>query len=447
MARHERDDRNSRDRALSEPRALAIEVLRRIDVDGAWASRALDAELRRHALSPRDAALAAEIVYGVLRVQPDLDRRIDKRLKKKGKLDPLARAALRVGAYQLRHLSRVPPHAALDTVVTAVRQQRGKRVGGFVNAILRRLAEERPEAPASPTRVELPRWLGGELRASLGDDRAEQLCASRPVPPPVDIRVTVGEVSELERRLAEAGIEVSRIPGLPKGLRTRRGGDARSWPGFDDGRFVVQEAGSQLVAALVGAAPGERIADVCAGRGGKTTALAEAVGSDGTITAFELHESRLEQIPAALAQVGLSTPVELVCADLSVGTAGFEGAFDRVLVDAPCTGVGTFHRRPEILRRLRPEHIAELATLQTAILSNSAKLLRPGGELTFAVCSPLAAEGDAIAAGAAEMGLRATSFGDIHEGLEDAPGVVRIGPWTPGLAGDADAYQVFRFVR
>ncbi|MCB9661695.1 MAG: hypothetical protein H6726_28875 [Sandaracinaceae bacterium] len=473
MAGHPREQQ----RALSaDARAVAIEVLRRVDQEGAWASRALDAELKRRGASGRDAALAAEIVYGTLRTLPWLDARLATRMKRSGRVDALTRAALRVGLYQLQHLSRVPPHAAVNASVNAVREARGQRVAGFVNAVLRGLAADRPREPAPPERVALPAWLEQALIASLGAERADTLTRARVLPPPLDLRVSAGrEVAEVLERLRDAalveadadagpgstadagqgptadgergGPVFDTLPASPRALRVKRAGDPRRLPGFDEGDFVVQEIGSQLIAQLVDAQPGERIADACAGRGGKTLLLAEAVGATGHVSAFELHEARLEQIPAALTHVGCQTEVELVCADLAVGCAGLEGRFDRVLIDAPCTGVGTFHRRPELLLRLSQNDPERMGALQARLLANAAQLARPGGVVCYAVCSPLAEEGAAVAGQAAALGLRPLPFGDDACVPPDTDGAVRIGPWTPGVAESADAYQVFRFLR
>ncbi len=465
MAGHPRSPRDPQRPLSPDARAVAIEVLRRVDQEEAWASRALDAELVRRQVSGRDAALAAEIVYGVLRTLPNLDARIEARLSRGGRVDALTRAALRVGVYQLQHLSRVPPHAAVNASVNAVREARGQRVAGFVNAVLRGLAAERPEHPAPPTSVALPAWFARALTTSLGQERAATLISARPLPPPLDLRVSAGrdvdavlaglrgedelhaEPDESGNGAGTAGRAFERLATPTTALRARRVGDPRSLAGFERGDFVVQEIGSQLVGALVGAQPGERVADACAGRGGKTLQLAEAVGRTGHVSAIELHEARLEQIPAALQRVGCQTEVDLVCANLEVGCAGLEGKFDRVLLDAPCTGAGTFHRRPELLLRLTPEDPARMGQVQGRLLANAARLLRPGGVLVYAVCSPLMEEGALVTQAAEALGLRAEPFHEASCVLPDADGAVRIGPWTAGVDGSADAYQVFRFIR
>ena len=434
----------------ADARAIAIQVLARVDKDDAWASRVLDAQLKRSGVDRRDAALAAEIVYGTLRVAPALDRIIATHLKKKSKLDHLARAALRVGAYQLHHLSRVPAHAAVDASVRAVRRERGPRVGGFVNAVLRKVAKTRPQAPSPPTRVELPEWLYRAVNESLGAERCRAFCETRPLPPPLDLRITAAAASSRSEiaeslRAARPSAEVHAPGALDTALRLRRAGDPRTLPGFADGAFSVQELGSQMIGALVDAQNGGRVVDACAGRGGKTAQLAEAVGPGGLVTAVELHEARLEQIPDALRREGLATSVELACVDLSVGHGGV-GDHDWVLVDAPCTGIGTLHRRPEMIARLTPEDVPRMAELQTNIVNHAAHLVSPGGALVYAVCSPLGEEMSAVAA------LLATRDDFVLDPFEpsrngDKDGTVRLGPWTEGCDGDMDAYQVTRIRR
>jgi 16S rRNA (cytosine967-C5)-methyltransferase len=438
------------------PRDVATRVLARVLRDGAFASAALDAELRRVALERRDAALAAQIVYGALRVAPRLDEAVGRRMhRSQDKLDPFVRALFWVGAYQLLFLARVPVHAAVDEAVRVARSERGPKVAGFVNAVLRKIAAERPEAPAANPPLALPPWLAARIDASpaFGPERARAFVEGRPLPPPIDLRVSLHRVSRAEVREAiararpEAEIEDGRFSAAA--LRLRHAGDPRTLPGFDEGLFVVQEEGSQVIAELVGARPGERVADACAGRGGKTGVLAAAVGPSGAVTAIDVNEARLAQIPPQLARLGLDAPVAIEAVDLTVGTAGLEGAFDAVLVDAPCTGLGTVHRRPEILLRLGPGDPARMAEAQAKILKNAARLVRPGGRLVYAVCSPIDDEGPGVLDAAADAGLARDEapLGPPLEGLEDADGFLRLGPWLGGGAAGTDAYQVIRLRR
>jgi 16S rRNA (cytosine967-C5)-methyltransferase len=283
---------------------------------------------------------------------------------------------------------------------------------------------------------------------ALGAERARSFLEARPLPPPLDLRARVDR-DELARVLREARPEGELELGLAEhALHARRVGDPRELPGYAEGRFVVQEQGAQLLGSLVGAQPGEHVLDACAGHGGKTLQLVEAVGPTGRVVATDLHEARLDRGTEERARLGLAdAPVESIAIDWTVGDGGLgedpdvaaRGGFDRVLVDAPCTGLGTIHRRPELPLRAKWEDVVALAKIQRAILERVAPLVRPGGLLVYAVCSPLAEEGPAIARALTEANpeLEPTPLA-IAGARSDDDGVLRLGPWFDGC----DAYQV-----
>ncbi len=440
------------------PRALAIRVLERVAERGAYASRALDAELSRRfaALDARDVALATEIVYGTLRALPELDARIAACLRRPGQaLDGVLRAALRSGCYQLAYLGRVPAHAVVDETVRVVRAERGPALAGVANAVLRKLAATAPVAPPRERALALPPWLARALVEALGEARAASLLASGRLPPPLSLRVAAGEDREalaatLQAARPAAEVRPARLS--PRALLVRRAGDPRALPGYAQGHFSVQEEGAQLVALCLGARPGERVADLCAGHGGKTAVLVEAVGAQGEVTAVDLDERKLAGIPQELARLRLEAPrLQLRAIDLRVGAGGLTAAFDRVLVDAPCTGLGTLRRRPELLLRVTEADPERLAGEQRAILRQAARLVRPGGILLYAVCSPLRQEGvevvrcfESESAGFARCWEQAAcGLPELHA---DDDGVLRLGPWLGGPDADSpDAYQLARW--
>jgi 16S rRNA (cytosine967-C5)-methyltransferase len=426
-------------------------VIERVTDGGAFASRALDAELKRAQLESRDAALATEIVYGTLRVLPALDRRITQVLTRAdARMDSFARATLRTAAYQLDHLSRLPTHAIVDECVSQVRERRGPKLGGFVNAVLRKLAATRPQDPQPPTALVLPSWVEESLLAALGPERLARLLAQHASAPPLCLRADRTPRAELQAQLIAAQPQASVLATSlsPLGLNLRRSGSPRALPGFKDGAFSVQEEGAQLIALAIAAQPGERIADVCAGHGGKTTLLARQVGKDGSLCAIDQDERKLHAIPDELKRIGLAdVPLELHPIDMGVGTGGLPAHFDRVLVDAPCTGLGTVLRRPELLLRLRPEDPARMSQLQLKILRSAAKLVRPGGLLAYAVCSPTREEGPAVAS---SFSAEHATFSCLMEPVSkllpapDSDGVLRIGPWLANAEENSapDAYQL-----
>lgn len=431
---------------MSGARAVAVRVLQRVAEQGAYASLALDAELSRAGLDRRGAALATAVVYGTLRVLPLCDRRIAAHLTRPAaRLDPVARAALRAGAHQLLHLASGAPHAVVDETVAAVRAERGPRVAGFVNAVLRKLAAERPPVPRLPARMVLPDALHRKLAAALTPERLDALLSMGAEPPPLCLRVDGGDrealASELGRARPTARFELGTV--APDALLCWGAGDPRALPGYVEGRFAVQEEGAQLVALAVGACEGERVADACAGHGGKTSVLVRAVGARGHVAAIDRDERKLARIAPELARLALPGDACVTHAvDLSVGLGTLEAAsFHRVLVDAPCSGLGTLRRRPELCLRFDAARLGELRTLQRAIVERAWQLVRPGGTLTFAVCSPLEEES------LAGLVLPAAEPADlpITAGMPgvDADGVTRIGPWLcAATASSPDAYQI-----
>lgn len=428
-------------------------MLQRVLEQGAYASRALDAELSRARLDERDAALVSEIVYGTLRVLPELDRRIAPLLRRApDTLDGLLRAALRAGCYQLEHLTRSPAHAVVDECVGAVRAARGPALAGVANAVLRKLAAAAASGTqVPPTAMAVPAWFEQALGQALGEARRARMLQGALHPPPLGLRVR----SDVARQQLADALRAARpsahvLEGAlsAQALLLRRAGDPRSLPGYADGSFAVQEEGAQAVAEALGAQPGESIADLCAGHGGKTALLAEAVGPSGEVTAVDQDERKLERIVPELQRLRLSDRrVHTRAIDLSVGAGGLSERFDRVLVDAPCSGLGTVRRRPELMLRATARDPARLADLQLAILRQAVRMLRPHGVLLYAVCSPMPVEGPEVALRLEAEHPQLVRAWDGLSGLSpDADGVLRLGPWMSLPEVDSpDAYQVVRW--
>ena len=437
---------------VAPARQIATRVLQRVARDEAWATPTLDAELRRGSVSRLDAALATQIVYGALRTLPDLEAALARHARRPVKVDDWTQAALIGAAYQLLHLERVPPHAVVNDTVELVRMKRGKRVAGFANAILRKVATDRPEMPRPPSSVAIPPWLQDALRSSIGVEHADDLLRVGSEAPSIDLRVR----ADLQRDAIADSIRAAQPDALieptqlsHQGLRISRAGDPRGLPGYEDGAFAVQEEGAQLIGLLSRAQPGERVLDACAGRGGKTAQLLEAVGESGCVVATDLHEHRLEQIGTELARLRLDpSRLETACVDWTVGKGGVQGDFDRVLVDAPCTGLGTLRRRPEILLRSGPEDAARMGETQRSILQNAASLVRPGGSLLYAVCSPLQAEGGGVVGAAIlpRFELQVSRASHLKSLYFESDGGLDLGPWVQGAGPRADAYQVYMWV-
>jgi 16S rRNA (cytosine967-C5)-methyltransferase len=437
---------------IAPARRVATRVLERVARDDAWAAPTLDAELRRSGCSRADAALATQIVYGTLRVRPDLETSLKQHARRPVRVDDWTRAALLGAAYQLLYLDKVPAHAIVHDAVELVREKRGPRVAGFVNAVLRKLAAQRSGPAKTTSSMVVPPWLGKALEASIGIERAETLLRLAAELPSMDLRVR----SDFDREKVEESILAAHPEAAvwatslsPLGLRVSGAGDPRKLPGYAQGAFAVQEEGAQLIGLLVGAQRGERVLDACAGRGGKTAQLAEAVGEGGSVIATDLHEHRLEQIETELARLRLSgAHVQTACVDWTVGSGAVHGEFDRVLIDAPCTGLGTLRRRPEILPRSNIADAAQMGEVQRRILRRAAGRVRRGGSLLYAVCSPLREEGSEVVAGVDLEGFelqrgRPSSLKSLEF---DSDGRLLLGPWWPGAGSWADAYQIFMWV-
>lgn len=377
-------------------RALAARVLVRVWQVGAFAAPALDAEIGRAAgLDPRDAGLTTELVYGVLRTQVFLEERLAALATGKSRrwaADPLVRAHLLMGAYSLCFLDRIPAFAAVSEAVTAIRAA-DAHLAAFANAVLRRLAEQVAEArPALTDAVvaSAPGWLRGALRRALGRAGATAFLSAGPVPPPLGLCLRPGEdraawIARLKEAAPGASIEAGQTS--PYAILVRGAGDLRRLPGHGQA-WIGQEEGAQGIALLLGARPGERVLDACAGRGNKTWLLAQQAAG-GAVDAADIH-------PAKLQNAAMTGARATYAVDWSAGTGEVPEGYDRVLVDAPCSGVGTLRRRPEIALRRDEHDLGRLSGLQAAITRRAASRARDGGRLLFAVCSVLREECEAV---------------------------------------------------
>lgn len=433
-------------------RGVAATVIARVVADGAFAAAALDAELDRAVqLDGRDRALATELVYGTLRLLGWLEERIGRHAKRGiGGLDPIVRAHLALAAYQIFVLTRVPAFAAVSEAVSAVRAVRGTQVAGFANAVLRKLASE-----PRPTEQELARAAVASTEPSLrdaiiraiGEDGAVALLGAYDTAPPLGLRVEAPEQRDAWLgRLREARPNGTFEPGRvsPHAILARGAGRVVELPGYDEGAWTPQEEGSQLVALALGAREGDVVLDACAGRGNKTGLLARAVGASGAVDAADVHPKKLDRLARELERIRCR-PRRSFAVDWSLGAGGASEQYDRVLVDAPCSGTGTLRRRPELMLRRSGSDLEELARLQRAILERAAKLARPGGRVVYAVCSVLREEAEDVLSDITAAGLAPAPF-DAPAAMAiagDRATTLRLLPQEHGT----DGYFVASFVR
>jgi 16S rRNA (cytosine967-C5)-methyltransferase len=391
-------------------RSIAAHVLDRVYGEGAFASAVLDSALERYPeLDPRERALATELAYGALRTAPFLETRLTKHVSKGNrKLEATVRAHLLVAAYQLLFLERVPAFAAVSEAVRLIGAARGKRVGAFANAVLRRLSEGVVAADKRATlEVAAKESVSPELREALvrsvGEVEAETLVDTA-LAPAVGLRIRWGadrqaSIDELSNATKAATFEPGRAS--PLAIQMRGGSDPQKLPLYREGRISIQEEGAQVVALSLGASPGESVLDACAGRGNKTALLAEMVGPTGAVDAADQHPQKLARLAVELARLEVA-PRATFAVDWTVGAGDVPVGYDRVLVDAPCSGTGTIGRRPDLVTRWRASNLEELRGLQTKILVTASERARPGGAIVYAVCSVLREEGEDVVARALE---------------------------------------------
>jgi 16S rRNA (cytosine967-C5)-methyltransferase len=363
--------------------------------EGAFSGVMLAAELSSSKLSARDRQFAADLVYGTLRRRIPIDRVIEGASSRAlESVDPPALALLRMGTYQLL-FTRVPPHAAVsETVGLAPPSLRA-----FVNAVLRKVSASSPEPPtgdddrAVSLRTGLAEWAVQELRRLLPDAEVEPAAAALATPAALSLRANRCRTTpdRLAARLTEVGFPVTRGAHHPDVLSIGAAAPALL-PGYEEGWFTVQDEASALIASALRAAPGERILDACAAPGGKATHLA-CLASGGLVVAADARLGRAELVRRAASRLG--APLALLVQDAR-RPALREGSFEAILVDAPCSGVGSARRRPELLWRRDRGELSRLARLQVAILMGIADLIRPGGRLVYSVCTFPRAETDAV---------------------------------------------------
>ncbi len=382
----------------ADARAVAHEVLVRAETTDAFADVLLADRLAGGDLSPPDHALATRLVYGALAWQGRLDHHLKGLVRGPlGELDPPVRAALRLGLYQLLFLDRVPPYAAVDASVRLARAAAGAGAAGLVNAVLRRAAAGATELPlpdpaADPLErlaVEWshPRWLVARWAEELGPDELPRLLAANNAAGPTAVRAHRPRSGRdaLGAELGAANVTAVPSKWAADGLVIAEGGARlRALPAWREGRLAFQGEASQLVGMLLGLTPGDRLLDACAAPGGKAVHAAALLEGRGLVVALDRRPAGVRRIGGEAARLGAAT-VHGVVADAR--RPPFAHRFDAVLVDAPCSGLGTLRRHPELRWRRRPEDIPRLAALQREILAGVAPLVRPGGALVYAVCT------------------------------------------------------------
>jgi 16S rRNA (cytosine967-C5)-methyltransferase len=392
-------------------RLLAYRILLHLDQKPSQPDRLIRTLMDRHSgLEARDRALLTELVYGTLRWQVRLDWHIAhlSRVPAK-KIRPGIRIILRMGLYQLLFLERVPAHAAIDEAVKIAKSLHPAHLAGFVNGVLREAARrgsqwDWPSAEADPAlylsiSTSHPAWFVSRLLRDLDFDESRRICEANNCVAPLTIRVNGLKIDPGRAMdwLLTQGIHVEPSPHLEDALRIRgMRFDLSRLPAYLDGWVQVQDEASQLIGRLVSPGAGERVLDLCAGFGGKTTHMAALMGGSGDIVAVDSSAWKLEELKKNGARQGI-TGISTVSGDLMNLSPAEIGQFDRVLLDAPCTGFGTLRRNPDIKWRRHPKDPYRFSQLQKQYIEKAAGLVREGGVLVYATCSPFREENEEVA--------------------------------------------------
>lgn len=386
-------------------RQAALEILERCRRNGAWSADALDSVLRQRGLDRRDSALASRLSLGVLQNSAYCDYCIEC-FRTGGKLEPRVREILRLGVYQLLFMDKIPPRAAVNESVALCRTAGLERAAGLVNALLRRVAENREQIPPVPgegtaaylsVRYSHPRWLAERLLREHDYAFTEAFLAENNRIPPLTIQVNTQKVSpeEYTRALERREIPYRACAGLP-GCLTLTGGTVSELPGYDEGLFYVQDRAARTAVEALSLRPGMRVLDACAAPGGKSFAAALKMRGEGSVLARDIQEKRLRRIESGAARLGLAC-IRTQAGDARAIDPAMEAAFDRVIADVPCSGLGVIGKRPEI-RRKTEEEIASLPAIQREILEAVSACVRPGGRLLYSTCTVLKAENREVVA-------------------------------------------------
>jgi 16S rRNA (cytosine967-C5)-methyltransferase len=454
------------EKLMPSARMAAAQVLLAIDARRETLATEID-RARRGVTDERDRALLLELASGVVRWRAELDALLAPcTTRPLSEIDPAILVVLRLGAYQLRHLDRIPPHAIVHEAVGLVREIGHARAAGLVNAVLRTLDRRRgrPDLPVRPpdgsdqaawvrylsTTLSHPAWLVARWIARHGPDAAERWCAFNNEPPVVTVRaIDPTDAADLERRFADAGVAATPARFVRGAWRLPAGALGQLPPGLRE-RVAVQDEASQVVAHAVGARPGESVLDLCAAPGGKSIVIAGDMAGRGRLVSCDSRPRRLRLLRAALGRAARMPCIVRLDANQPLP---FAARFDRVLVDVPCSGLGTLARDPDIKWRREPADLPRLAKGELRMLTMAADAVRPGGRLVYATCSGEPEETDEIVdaflqarpdfARLPGTDLEACPALEHTEALLDARGDVRTWPFAHRL----DAFFAARLVR
>ncbi|HEU4963086.1 MAG TPA: 16S rRNA (cytosine(967)-C(5))-methyltransferase RsmB [Bacilli bacterium] len=415
-------------------RELALDVLLAVETRGAYSNLALTNALRQARLDSRDVGLTTELVYGTVGRLNTLDYYLKPQLKTPlHKLEPWVRNLLRLTVYQLFFLERIPHFAAINEAVE-IAKRRGRKASGFINGVLRATLRNQDNLKLpSPQKDWVrhisikhahPDWMVETWERTFGRDATEAICEANNTRPAFSLRVNTHRTTrdELLQSLRESGIEATPSTVSPDGILLDEGLDITALPAFRDGLCTVQDESSMLVAQAVAPEPGQRVLDCCAAPGGKTTHLAELMHDDGEVLAVDIHDHKIELIHNIADRLGL-TSIRTAAGDIR-DVISDAGTFDRILLDAPCSGLGVIRRKPDLKWRKEPVDVHDIADIQQDLLDAVSGALKPGGYLIYSTCTIMPEENEELV----------QEFLNTHPDFEPAP----IGDVLPAGVRPAD---------
>ena len=390
-------------------RQTALKVLTAVRTRGAWADAALPAQLRQAGLDRKDASLCSRIVYGVLQNQLLLDFYLESFCTQPlDHLQPPLADILRIGAYQILYLDKVPDSAAVNSAVELAKTSGRSRASGLVNAVLRNLARNKDALPAVPEEDPVkalsictshPRWLVKRLLGLLGQEEAQILLEADNAPAPLTAQVNTLRFTpdHVRAELEAEGAAAAALPWLPDCLTISGAGDLEKLSSFRAGAFYVQDPAARMAVFAAGVRPGAHVLDVCAAPGGKSFAAAIQMENRGAVLSCDLHGNKLKRVREGAERLGI-TCIETAATDGRKFHPAWEGAFDAVLVDAPCSGLGIIRKKPDV-RYKSLDSLLAMPVIQRGILDNAARYVKPGGTLLYSTCMILPEENQEVTDG------------------------------------------------
>ncbi|MGD2433872.1 16S rRNA (cytosine(967)-C(5))-methyltransferase RsmB [Bacillus velezensis] len=377
-------------------RELALEALEKLEQNQAYSNLLLTSVIKTNTLSDQDRGLLTELVYGTLQNKIALDYMLKPFIRKPNKVKPWVIQLLRLSAYQMEYLEKIPDRAAIHEAVEIAKKRGHKGITSFVNGILRSLQREGAPSFAEiedpvlrlSTETSHPEWLVKEWVEAYGFEAAEKICRVHLIPPKQTLRVNhiKSDRDTVLNEMENAGLEAEAGDLSPDAIKLLKGSIANT-AFFQNGRVSIQDESSMLVARALDPKPGETVLDACAAPGGKSAHIAELMENEGSLTSLDLHRHKVKLIKEGAERLGLTIIDAQTMDARKAGEAFGAERFDRVLVDAPCSGFGVIRRKPDMKYTKTPEDSRRLSEIQLGILREIAPLVKKGGTLVYSTCT------------------------------------------------------------